>query len=214
MKQFYKKYYMAILLITFSTVFVIVIKCYFDAKFWGDFLANLLATVVGLIVGIPIAIALSNYQEHEVEQERKEKIISLLSQELFVSYNQLVAYKNNTDKEAVLIILSGFLSDESWRAFSDGGELEWVKDPQLLSDLSWAYGSIQTLKYVLEKHYSYTLHVRIKIPATEKYLRDMTEKGIDNAIRDITEALKAMMGVDKAIEAMAEAEEALKGISS
>jgi hypothetical protein len=42
--------------------------------------------------------------------------------------------------------LSLGLSNENWRAFSDGGELQWINDVELLSRLAVAYHSIQMVK--------------------------------------------------------------------
>ena len=185
--------------ISFSTVlvFILALKAIYylsSDAFWEGFLSNLLATVIGLIIGIPVAIYISNYQEKASEKERKEKIIELLREELFVNLNHLISYAKNTDKDAILLVLSGFLKDESWRAFSEGGELEWIKDPKLLSDISWAYSSIQTVKYILEKHYSLIYHTDYRLNKQQGmiYLRDMVEKGIIEAITDIEKAIKAM----------------------
>jgi hypothetical protein len=194
MKQFLKSNSITLSTIIFSFICVIIIKCVSNTTFWDSFLSNLLATSVGLIVGIPIAITLSKYQEREVEKERKAKILKLLRTELFVNLTQLSSWKESGSDDTELIIMGGFLKNDAWKAFSDGGELEWIKDPELLGDLSWAYSTIQSVKYVLEKHYSLEYIVKTRGDKAHKvsYARKMIKSGVDESIRVINEAIKAI----------------------
>jgi hypothetical protein len=111
---------------------------FFDFSFCQDFASNALATFLGAIVGIPIALWLSRYQEKAVERERKSKILHLLREELRENLSILSGWekadyrKKNRDIHSI----GPVLKDESWKAFSDGGDLEWIKDPTLLSNLA------------------------------------------------------------------------------
>jgi hypothetical protein len=190
-KKFLSKHLLSITIVVSVAVSIIIWKY---TPLGNDFLSNLLATTIGLIFGIPVALWISTYQERSTEAERKEKILTLLYEELMVSFTQLNAYSKNTDKDAVLLIIGGFLRNESWKAFSEGGELEWIKDPDLLSELSWAYGSIQTLRHILDRYYSFAYHVGTRGDRQKNviYLRDMAEKGISEGIIDIKAALEAI----------------------
>jgi hypothetical protein len=53
---------------------------------------------------------------------------------------------------ADMIALVVSISDESWRAFADGGELQWLKEPNLLTKLSRPYAQIKTVKYIADKY--------------------------------------------------------------
>ena len=39
-------------------------------------------------------------------------------------------------------IYKTMLRDEVWKAFSDGGELQWIRDPVLLTHLANLYGTL------------------------------------------------------------------------
>jgi hypothetical protein len=120
----------------------------YGSSFVQNFLANWWATFLGVIIGIPIVLWTTKYQEVIVEKERKGKILRLLNEELLVNLGQLSGWQKSDIKNFEALTLGGMLKDDTWKAFSDGGELEWIKDPGLLSDLSWAYGSIRAVAYV------------------------------------------------------------------
>jgi hypothetical protein len=183
-----------------SMVVNVVIYCYIPNglfgkfQFFNDYLSNLLATLVGVVLGIPAAIWLSTYQERETEKERKAKILRLLSEELHVNLVQLSGWKESGRKDIESVAIGGFLTNESWRAFADGGELEWIKEPELLRKLSWAYSTVQSVKYVLEKHYSLSYVVRSTGDKSAKvnYLRSLIESGVNHSIEAINEALETI----------------------
>ena len=105
---------------------------FFDTSFWQNFVSNTLATIVGaVILGIPIALWLNKHQEKSSEKERKKKILSLLREELLINLTQLSGWEKNDNKRIEVNIIGPFLRNESWKAFSDGGELQWIKNPIL-----------------------------------------------------------------------------------
>jgi len=104
---------------------------FFSAEFWQSFVSNALATCIGAGLGVLGALWLSRYQEKSSEKERKKKILRLLFNELLGNLTQLSAFQKSQIKYREALTLSALLRNESWRAFSDGGELEWIKDPQL-----------------------------------------------------------------------------------
>jgi hypothetical protein len=151
-----------------------------------------------VIVGIPIALWTSNYQERIAEKERKAKILGLLREELCVNLTQLSGLQKSQTKHYELFIINGFLKDESWKSFSDGGELQWIKDPVLLNQLSWAYSTVKTVTYISEKYFTYAYlpkgegRIEVDRQKAEEYMRTMLDKGILESCNEISEALKAM----------------------
>jgi hypothetical protein len=186
--------------IIFLIVVLIVIGGHyiFRSSFLQDFSSNFLSTILGVIVGIPIAFWTSNYQDRVAEKERKTKILHLLQEELFVNLTQLSGWLKSPAKYYELFIMGGFLKDEVWKSFSDGGELQWIKDPTLLNQLSWAYSSIKTVKYISEKYFTYAYlpkgenRMDIDRGKAEDYMRKMLDKGMSEACERISEALKAI----------------------
>jgi len=127
---------------------------FFDFSFWQDFVSNAFATFLGAIVGIPIALWLSRYQEKAIEKERKSKIKQLLREELLENLSILSGWekadyrKKNRDIHSI----GPVLKDESWKAFSDGGDLEWIKDPTLLSNLADAYYHVRIIRQISDRY--------------------------------------------------------------
>lgn len=122
--------------------------------FWEQFWPQLIATLIGLIFGIPIALWVSRYQERRTEKERKEKILSMLRAELMWNVREISIRVNDEDKlktESGIIV--SMLKDHMWRAFSDGGELQWIKNLGMLGYLSESYYFIGAIKYLADKYY-------------------------------------------------------------
>lgn len=127
---------------------------FFDIVFWQSFLSNLGATIIGVAIGIPVALWISRIQERNSENEKKTKILSMLRSELYHNLHR-IDYKEK-DKEKLKResgVINALLKDNMWRAFSDGGELQWVKNLEVLSSLSEAYYFIGAIKYLSNKYY-------------------------------------------------------------
>lgn len=163
---------------------------FFDLSFWQDFLSNGLATLLGVIVGIPVALWISGYQERKIERERKEKILISLWEEL--RYDRLVLneWKQRKDTSDLGEYLCSQLRTEAWRAFSDGGELEWVKDPILLNYLAQCYFCLRKVTFLSEKWLgdrllpSYTGHYVVR-----KILLDRLRNSVDLALESLEETI-------------------------
>jgi hypothetical protein len=167
----------------------------FHSSFMQDFSSNFLSTILGVIIGIPIALWTASYQERSSEQMRKAKILSLLQEELLANLTPLSDWQKTfiDHKFPKILVLGGFLRDESWRSFSDGGELQWVKDPTILSQLSWAYGSIRTVRYLLEKYESYGNQAEgVYGSIGLHHIRDTLDTAIDESCEQIKKALKVI----------------------
>lgn len=120
----------------------------FENSFIENFLSNFLSTLMGLIIGIPIALWVSNIQENSIEKERKTKILLLLYSELKDNLQSL-RWSINEDKN--FYENYGYLSLKNvlWKAFSDGGEIEWIKDLNLLDRISIAYFEIDRIESLI-----------------------------------------------------------------
>ena len=155
MKHFYYNVTNRTILFTlaFVIVSIVLVKIMFSDLFWQDFLSNLFATFLGIIIGIPIALVLSQLQESESERERKHKILRLLWKELLSNQVQLAGWRKSGDKQKEALTLHALLRVESWRAFSDGGELEWIRDPALLDVISEAYFAIKSVQTLSERYF-------------------------------------------------------------
>ena len=118
-------------------------------------MGNLFATILGVVVGIPIALEISRRQqassqaavvaERLVETSaRKRKILTLLRSELLSNKAKILVRRDPIEHAKPRDVSTDFLSDVLWIAFSDGGELHCVDDPDLLSRIALAYHQIRS----------------------------------------------------------------------
>jgi hypothetical protein len=126
---------------------VIVVYATLSKDAW-DFLNNLVATLAGIAIGVPVGLFVSRRQAEQEEakrlrteaDERKKrvtKIVSLLQRELRDGLTTLKRIKS----AGAVSTWTGYnpIKIELWQAFSDGGEIEWIDDPDLLDKLAAAY---------------------------------------------------------------------------
>jgi hypothetical protein len=168
--------------------------------FLENFMGNWAATMIGAVIGIPIALWLSRRQQREQEKReletqqqeavaRKAKILNLIRSELQYNRDQLMESKTETNH---VVFING-LKDELWSAFSDGGELEWIRDLQLLYDISFAYHYVRRLIY-LEKMYleiEYYPGTRSLYGVKEELVKQLVQIDPD-ALKCINHALEAI----------------------
>lgn len=127
----------------------------FDFSFWQSFLANLLATVVGVAIGIPVAFWINRRVEANIEKEKTAKIFDSLVAELGENLTLLVRWNEHGEYNWQLTTIGAKMSDEIWNAFSDGGELEWIKEPWVLGELAAAYAEVKLIKYLSDKYLNF-----------------------------------------------------------
>jgi hypothetical protein len=146
------------LLIIFTLIAVMILllvgKNKYGTPFAMDFLANWLATLLGVAIGIPVILLTNQYLEKSSERDRKRKILTLLKDELGRNYSELTLWCGETakDKKKETAKIPAFLRVECWKAFSEGGEIEWIKDPDLMYIIAEAYYWIRAVMYLSEKH--------------------------------------------------------------
>lgn len=134
---------------------------FFDFSFWQSFLSNALATFLGVIVGIPVALWIGRYQERKMELEKKEKILKLIHEELSVNHDFLSEWLAEPST-TILDILFIHLRYEMWRAFSDGGEIQWIKDAETLAYIAEAFACVRTVKELAFNYYTIFSSTRLK----------------------------------------------------
>jgi hypothetical protein len=126
---------------------------FFDFSFWQSFVSNFLATIIGVGLGIPAALLINRWIESRTEKERKKKILSVIKVELYENLTVLNSWLKEGAKKVEVLQLTAMLKDESWTAFSDGGELEWIKDPYLLAEFSDAFSTIRSIKLIADRYF-------------------------------------------------------------
>jgi hypothetical protein len=128
------------------------------------FMSSLAATVIGLAAGIPVGLEINRRQaaveelrsavQRESEaREHRDRILSLIGKEL--GYNELIitgGTEENAGAKKRSVSLP-MLKQDVWEAFSDGGELRWVSDPNLLDEIANAYYHIRGIAFLEEKFF-------------------------------------------------------------
>jgi len=166
---------------------------FFSVEFWQSFISNTLATFIGAGLGILGALWLNRHQERSSEKERKKKILRLIHNELLGNMVQLSGFQKSQVKYKEALTLSALLRNESWKAFSDGGELEWIKDPKLLDDLSEAYFSIISVMSLSDKYCQVSMHETNPMSFwTGSNLASTIEQGVQYALETIESVFEAI----------------------
>ena len=167
-------------------------------NFWIQFWPQLAATFCGAIFGILGAFLVHKLIEILTERANKKKILSALRKSLGEN-------KDGLEKWTKEIICGesaqlSFVNDELWRTFADGGELEWIKDPNLMKVLSDAHFAIRQSNSASEIFLTLLLYSNVnkQFDKTEvieqlKGLEGMVEgaiKFVDEAIEQVDKNLK------------------------
>lgn len=155
-----------------------------------DFSANWVSTMLGALVGVPVALWVSRYQEHRAEVEKKEKILVLLEKEL-KDNKGFLQYWNDEKRVDQIETLYTLLRDEAWKAFSDGGELQWIKNPELLRTLAEAFSSIGKVIEISRMYYDRVFMVgQVLEDAHREAISERFIEALELAQDDINKALE------------------------
>lgn len=167
-----------------------------------DFWNNLVATVIGIAIGVPVGLLVNRTQVRQEEErlemgrnkekaKRLTKIVGLLHNELSVGLASLNSIKSSCNVKN----WTGHrpIKMELWQAFSDGGEIEWIDDPDLVDMIAAAY-------YHLAMQNSYQNNLLL-VHSTSPSFSDVHQRAIVDIIRLITE------NIDESIDAVKLAKE-------
>jgi hypothetical protein len=96
--------------------------------------------------------------------------------------------------------LNVFTKSEYWKAFSDGGELEWIKDPVLLSEIAEAYNFIRMMLSLSDRYFQLLQLNQLEI--TNSAITNVTVLLIDGAGRAMREIENGIASIEKAEKAL------------
>ena len=199
MSRFVKRYWW-IIIFGFIVPLTYAITRILSPSFLDGFIGNWLATVLGLAFGIPIGLEVERLQSQKESRNRKLKILGLVKKEL--EFNHGLISKNWVGKDPLErgSFIGGNLKDELWNAFSDGGEIEWIDNIELLDKIADAYYHIRQLSVLSQKMYSASLITPMslskaitgKINNTADVMGGMAEVIIEKAIDAIVTEQKEL----------------------
>ncbi len=108
----------------------------------------------------------------------------------------LVGLDKSKNKLGESLLLFATLKNEAWKAFSDGGELEWIKNPELLDHIAEAYYSIRSVMQLSEKGFDLLMFGTDKVSVITKqgfiktlqhgiaHSQEMTAKALDEISKE------------------------------
>lgn len=177
-------------------------------------MGNLFATILGVVVGVPIALEISRRQqdaEHlaskaerqEEERNRKQKVLSLLKSELSQNRDDIEGRRINVLSGGKRVVDTDFLRDEMWAAFSHGGELQHVNNPEVLAAISYAYYRIRS-NIFLERSFMNASHFPGLRVAQEKYPHDYILEYLTSTDPQVVDAIeRAITTIDAELATLA-----------
>ena len=173
-------------------------------------MGNLFATILGVIVGIPIALEINRRQQdaqqatalavsQREESQRKQKVLALIRSELLQNKNDIIVRRKPITDGGKREVHTGSLRDEMWSAFSDGGELHYVNNPDVLASIAGAYYEIRSNIH-LERGFMNAIHfpgIRVK---QDKYPQDFFLEYITTTDQNLLAAIeRAIAAIDAEI---------------
>jgi hypothetical protein len=167
-----------VIFVGFILISILLIKHFFIDEFWLDFMANFFATILGIIIGVPASILINTFQNAKEENERKNKIIKLLHDELIINQIHISSWKNSENRNYEALTLHAIIRTELWSTFSDGGELEWINDLDVLNALSDVYFALDSICLISKMIFELESSAH-KSRDISNYLSILLEKGID-----------------------------------
>lgn len=178
---------------------------FYGIDFWQNAISNFLATFLGLVFGIPVALWINEIQQESISkvenqklqdeaQQRKKRILESLRTELqanldlFELYPGYDSFTEESFESLCFVVNSPIFV--VWKTFSDGGELQWIKDSNLLQEFHWAYYVVQQVKdsgqLFIESEF---VHPRGGNKLVAKFLQKHFERNLHDAIRIIKKTL-------------------------
>lgn len=185
-----------ILLIIVTVILLFIFSKDFRANFASDFFASL----IGVFVGAYIALWLDRYREEITRKAKIKKMLVLLGDELLKNKKAFSDWNEVGSSYWSAGMTASMIKDDLWRAFSDGGELQWITDLLLLDLLATTYYGIRSVREAATLFASFSsselMHVR---QDAHKLMRSTLNKQVKRADKAIEEALNEIskhLGID------------------
>jgi hypothetical protein len=182
-----------------------------DPQFVDNTMGNWFATMVGLAAGVPIGLWINHRQQEEQERaqkqeldrvarERKIKILSLIRKELSFNKDILDGLVRDQESRPGVFCVTG-LKVVLWDALSDGGELQWIDDLELLDRLTNAYYHLTALIFLERQYFDPYFQTAVTSDdgrntyAGERVVRNVTNMrpGVLNAVKESIGAIDASL---------------------
>ncbi len=100
---------------------------------------------------VTAGIWLNRLIQRSTGRKKKDKILSGLREELKTEKKKLDDFFKEINKPDRPKFPLYLIRTETWNAFSDGGELEWIDKPELLDKLAETYFSIRNVNFLSER---------------------------------------------------------------
>lgn len=166
-----------------------------------DFWNNLVATLMGIAIGVPVGLFVDRKQARRTEEKRLRneerqkqehitKIVGLLRKELNDGLRTLKAIRSASSVNT----WTGHqpIKIELWQAFSDGGEIHWIDDPNLLDALASAYHELR----LHDKYQNGLLQVR----SNTTFSSEVFKQAVTAIIRLINDQINRSIDIVSAAE--------------
>jgi len=161
-------------------------------------LYTIITTIIGIALGIPVALAIDRMVIKREKRERKERILSLIIRELDFNKENIKHLWTGKNWYERGTYVSLALKDDLWKSLSDGGDLQWIENVELLDKIANSYYYIGQLRSISYKLYD-GLHVdtKFQVDLLTKQLNEyadtlggMAEANIEAAVAMIDKVRK------------------------
>ena len=159
---------------------------------FSQFFSDVLSTVIGVGLALWGAIWLDRRTRARNEvasklnkQARAKKILSLILKELQFNLEALKMINEN------IASTYQYVKAETWQALSDGGELQSIDDPDLISSISDAYANTRHFALLYYKYFDMSF-----FPSNNAYtslkrpFENHTMKAKQDSIDTVSQAIK------------------------
>ncbi len=166
--------------------------CGIDISCWGNFInysfwQSFLSEGIAVFIGVILALWVNEWNDGRKDKEKRLIILDILAEEVAENSNNMYHWRGLSKEDKQEFLLHAMLRDDSWRAFSDGGEIKCIKDGQLLYYLSRTYYSIRALRNYAEYYYNQSTSIEPELNRMMDYTEEMIEVTFNKIIDGLGE---------------------------
>jgi 16S rRNA C1402 N4-methylase RsmH len=100
---------------------------------------------------------------------------------------------DNTTLKNECVVLGSLLRNELWKAYSDGGDLQWIKDIELLANIADSYYNIRAIMELSDKYYNAVQFATEDAPSTpSREVFQTLRLAVDVGLRSIQKIMREM----------------------